>query len=502
MKRVEGDTVWKRARANRVAFLVDGSAYYEALSAALDCARSCVMVLGWDLHSAVDLTPGGDGISAVLERRLAEVVAEHAELQVFIGVWKPPWPYRLDRQWFTGWHLRRAIGERLRFATFPGSSPGASHHHKLVLIDDQLAFVGGIDLTGRRWDSCEHPIALDARTDPWGSVYEPWHDVQVLVSGDLAQALAEYGRAFWQSMTGERLAPCPGKSESWPACVAVDVKDVDAGIVRTVGADADADGGTVRETERCYRELIASAHRWIYLENQFFAAPGIVEWIEARLDEPDGPEIVLVAPGSCEGWLDAVVMGSKRAHFLRRLRQHPAAAARLRVYQPLRRCDSGWQAIFVHAKLAIVDRTYALVGSANLSNRSFGLDTELSVVLETGAPRHDAPATELLERLLAEHLGTTPEVVADRIDRGGSLIGAIEGLRGAARTLEPIDDAEAKIDLEAANALDPERPISISTLVSRLLSVPGGRRKRMIACAVSIAALMAICAGALLATAL
>jgi hypothetical protein len=43
---------------------------------------------------------------------------------------------------------------------------GASHHQKLVVVDDRVAFVGGIDLAAARWDTPEHRAYDPRRRDP------------------------------------------------------------------------------------------------------------------------------------------------------------------------------------------------------------------------------------------------------------------------------------------------------------------------------------------------
>jgi phosphatidylserine/phosphatidylglycerophosphate/cardiolipin synthase-like enzyme len=477
MRPVEGESCWRLARAERVAFLVDASRYFHALRAALQGASRRILILGWDLHSGIDLTPDDPEPTHTLADELSACAARAPELRVQIGTWREPWVLLLEREWFTGLRLRRRLGRRLAYRRLPAGGAGACHHTKLVVIDDTLAFVGGFDLTSGRWDLQEHPASLEARRDPWGTEYPPWHDVQLLVSGPLAERLAEHAQAFWArhgGEAGEPREPLPGR---WPEEVTPDLLDAPGAVARTVGDRAEP----VREIESCYEQLIAAAQRSIYLENQYFASPKVADWLLARLDEPEGPEIVLVLPTSWDGWLESAVMGSKCAHLLKRLSSHPNAARRFRVYEPVRRQESGATSIFVHSKLAIIDRDHVFLGSANFSNRSLGLDSELNVLLECATARAPGRAP-LLDRLLAEHLSVSPEAFSVRMHQHGSLIDTIEGLRGGERTLEPIAPSpeDAVLDAETAGALDPERPVSFRRLAGRVLSAPGGPRRRML----------------------
>src|SRR5260370_27586061 len=74
------------------------------------------------------------------------------------------------------------------------------HHEKTIMIDDRIAFVGGIDLTnlnGDRWDTSDHP--------PRGAV--GWHDVAARIAGPAVQDVAENFAVRWQAITGERVPP-------------------------------------------------------------------------------------------------------------------------------------------------------------------------------------------------------------------------------------------------------------------------------------------------------
>jgi phospholipase D1/2 len=121
--------------------------------------------------------------------------------------------------------------------------------------------------------------------------------------------------------------------------------------------------------------------------------------------------------------------------------------------------------IYVHAKVVVMDDRLLRVGSSNLNNRSLGLDTEcdLSVEARSGDADLRRRIAGLRDDLLAEHLGVEARTVAAAIRAAdGSLIGAIESLRGAGRSLVPfrppdLNAIEDKV-LGESDLLDPERP--------------------------------------------
>jgi phosphatidylserine/phosphatidylglycerophosphate/cardiolipin synthase-like enzyme len=215
----------------------------------------------------------------------------------------------------------------------------------------------------------------------------------------------------------------------------------------------------VHEIEQLYLDLIARAEYTIYAESQYFASRRIAEAIARRLDEPDGPEIVIINPEQADGWLEQVAMDTARARLVEALRERDVHG-RLRLYHPF---TSGGAPIYVHAKVFVVDDTILRIGSSNFNNRSLRLDTECDVTIEA-EPADEAKRghiASIRNGLLAEHLGCTPEQVAEEIARG-SLIAAIERLREfGGKTLRPYQVP----DLEGVTAwladhevLDPENP--------------------------------------------
>ena len=130
----------------------------------------------------------------------------------------------------------------------------------------------------------------------------------------------------------------------------------------------------------------------------------------------------------------------------------------------------GGEDIYVHAKIAIIDDRLLRVGSSNLNNRSQRLDSECDVTLDCALPANREAGdaiTSLRHRLLSEHLDCTSEEFREAEMESGSMVRAIEMLRGNGKTLdllkiEPIGAAQEFIaenellDPESADAmLDP-----------------------------------------------
>src|SRR5690606_25139494 len=104
---------------------------------------------------------------------------------------------------------------------------GSSHHQKVVVIDDEVAFVGGLDLTHGRWDTPEHRPIEPFRRDAQGRLARPNHDVQAVLSGPAAATLGDLCRDRWQRATGRmpRHEEAALPSDPWPARVEPELFD-------------------------------------------------------------------------------------------------------------------------------------------------------------------------------------------------------------------------------------------------------------------------------------
>jgi phospholipase D1/2 len=459
----EGRNCWRVAEAQRVAFLIDSAAYFAALAAAAERARESIFIMGWDVDSRVRLLPDaarGDQPTE-LSAFLKALVSRHRGLHVYVLEWDFAVIFAFERESPLIRKRRWQIHRRVQFRLDSAHPAGASHHQKVVVIDDAIAFVGGIDLTVRRWDTSDHRACDPRRVDPDGQPYPPMHDVQVAVDGEAAAALGYLARERWRRATGRRLRPVQAhQSDRWPTGLTPDLENVSVSIART--EPAYNGHPEVREVEALYLDAIAAARQSIYLEAQYLTSAVIGDALASRLKEADGPEVVLVMPRKASGWLEQSTMDVLRARLLRWLRAADQFG-RLRVYCPVvpgldQAC------INVHAKVLVVDEVLVRVGSSNVSNRSMGLDTECDLAIEAnGEARIERAIARFRNQLVAEHLGVSAQEVAATLEAKQSLIATVDGLCGAERRLEPLD-AEVPIWrdrlIPESNVLDPEYPIT------------------------------------------
>ncbi|WP_435874754.1 VTT domain-containing protein [Pandoraea capi] len=475
-----GRNCWRIAPAARMRMLVDGDAYFSALREALLAARHTVFILGWDIDSRMQLTPNGpdDGFPPGLRDFLDALVRRRKSLRIYCLSWDFAMLYALEREWLPSVKLDWKTHRRLSFRLDGRHPTGASHHQKVVVIDQRVAFVGGLDLTRNRWDTSAHAPDAPARRDPAGHAYPPFHDVQALVDGPAAHALAELAEDRWHRATGMHVDLTPRSArdapyaplDPWPVSVAPDLTDVDIAISRT--APAFEGRPAVQEIEALYRDAIASARRRLYLENQYFTANVIGDALIDRLAAPDCPDIAVVSRRAESGWLQEQSMGVLRARLYRRLRAADPRA-RFRLYCP-EVPGIAPACVNVHSKVMVVDDELLVIGSANLNNRSMALDTECNLaVAANGDARIAAGIARARNRLLAEHLDVTDAAMASALSRDAGLHGAIDALhRDGERTLSAFvpelrdaDDAASP----GAVVLDPMEPIDFENVMGTFI---------------------------------
>jgi phospholipase D1/2 len=427
---------WRIEKANRAALVIDAADYFKLAREAMLEARSQILLIGWDLDTRLKLiNEEEDGEAPVHLGPFISWLARHRpELCIHILAWGGEAYSLLGRgTTLARMAVWRLFSKRVDFKLDTKHPREASHHHKILVIDDSFAFCGGIDMTGSRWDTREHKDDEPGRKRPTTHrPYGPWHDATMAVDGDAARALGDLARLRWKIACAQEL-DCPeGECDPWPDDLEPDFHDVEIGISRTRGDDGENE--ELREIEALFVDMIGAAKRFVYVEQQYFASRVIADAIAKRLTEPDPPEFVIVNPCTGQGWLDESVMGPARAELHEAIRKVDHKD-RFRIYYPV---TEGGEDIYVHAKIMIVDDVMLKVGSANMNNRSMGLDSECDVTIDTQREANQGCRMQiaaLRSDLMAEHLGVAPGEVARTFEETGSLIAAVERLRGDGRSL-------------------------------------------------------------------
>jgi phosphatidylserine/phosphatidylglycerophosphate/cardiolipin synthase-like enzyme len=330
-----------------------------------------------------------------------------------------------------------------------------TNHQKTVVIDDTVAFLGGIDLTfvdGDRWDTNAH--RKDQRAIDRTQKY--WHDVHLRVQGPAVQFVRDnfiqrwkYGNLHivgtsngspivYEDKDRPRLPlfseyNYPTGYESMYDVLPISKYQYPNGnespdlptvqIVRSMPrkpqwkSEKPAWNKSTREWERSCKDAyligIRSAKKYIYLENQWIADEDIwSELASAAKRNNKNPDFRIILMVPYEG-LFAAGMGSNQELFIGAEMEKVMNASyndgTFGMYSLMQSGSSGPTAqIYVHSKILIVDDEWALIGSANAGGISLeGVrggkdepDTELSaIILDKKFAAH------FRQSLWEEHLG-------------------------------------------------------------------------------------------------
>ena len=364
--------------------LVDGQEALPAIAAALEGARDFVHVTGWHVAPDFELTRGDP--PTVLGALLAEA-AERVDVRMLVWAGAPVPMFHPTRAEVRDGVERLTRETRIRCEQDPREHPFHCHHEKTVVVDGDLAFVGGIDMTnfaGDRYDSSAHHARRRLG----------WHDVGTRLRGPAVLDVHDHFAMRWRELTGEEL-----ERPAMPPAAG----DHRVQVVRTI-ADGMYDTfprGEFRILES-YVRAIGRARQFIYLENQFLWSPEIVHLLAEKLRNPpsDDFRIVILLPARANNGQDETVG---------QLGVLAAADHGRRLLATTIRSLSGARddRLYVHAKVGIIDDRWLTVGSANLNAHSLLNDTEMNVV--TDSPEL-ARAARL--RLWAEHLELDEATIA------------------------------------------------------------------------------------------
>jgi phosphatidylserine/phosphatidylglycerophosphate/cardiolipin synthase-like enzyme len=493
---IAGLAWWARADAPvRVATaavpLVDGRAAMLAMCTAFLTARRTIWLADWDLHADLDMVRGRDQRAgpdgspeqdALIARlraagldadaiaqwttgrlRVVEVLgfAARRGVDVRMLLWAPYDPLGVFHMVNNPAQQRRILADAGVDCRLDKNSRSPLHlaqalHQKCAVVDDHLAFVGGVDLTVQttgdfdRWDTPDHPFDSTLRNTDVGYAPHPWHDCHVLLEGAPAQDVETNIRQRWDE--------CDPSHHRWRRRTHLAVPPLRhylgqllSGGVRSVtralrheeagdlpdgaGPQIEGPGARVQIVRtipaltyrfapagihgivEAYLLALRQARRFVYLESQYLWLEGFHGLDVLRLGWQSHymlPLFEAIAAAAERGCHVAVVLPDHpncgrqyTGGGIAWLRQHaPAALAANRLhFYTLATCTGTpgavrYRPIYVHAKVGIVDDRWATAGSANLNSRGMSHDAEINVAVLDGDF-----ARGLRLALWAEHLG-------------------------------------------------------------------------------------------------
>lgn len=426
---------------------VDGEDTYEAIADAIESARNCIFVADWFLIIETYLRRKHP---PSIHNRFDKMILKKAQEGVHIYVllyFEVNLALKLNSQ-ATERKLAN-LHPNIHIIRHPRLRPFSwSHHQKIVVVDYDTAFVGGLDLCFGRWDRRDHPVAdpchlatlwpgrdyynpeleglsnqnvenpfvetLDRNKQP----RMPWHDIHMRVGGEAARDVALNFIQRWNHHRDK-------KNETMRAQVpyllpSVSPPQTPAGTCECQVVRSLSDWSGCNRTEdsiaQAYYELIEGAQYFVYIENQFFisstagsavqnrVAQALVNRIIRAHKEKEVFRVIIILPNFPEGSFFApeVRMVMKWTYeticrgdtsLLAQLQRAGVNIPEYISFHQLRswgHLDQGpvSNQVYVHCKCMIVDDVWTVIGSANINDRSMlGVrDSEVAIITRDKAP--------------------------------------------------------------------------------------------------------------------
>lgn len=481
---------WKVDTIKNGTILVDSADFYRAVHEAFCKAQRSIFILGWDIDSGVKLLRGEDEKNSsepsVLLELLSKKARERPDLTVYILIWDSSVVFFGERDFLPERIWTNNTPENIHFHLDNTIPLWGSHHQKIILIDDQLVFSGGMDLSRQRWDERAHLPNDPLRTDAKGP-YGPFHDVQIMMEGPIVQHFSELVRLRWRHATGyDPVATLPRLSSVWPSRFPVQLKDFPAALARTIPrTDTLVE---VQEVHQMYLDLFALAKKFIYIENQYFSSKEMALALNAALKKNPSLQALLISSYDPQGIFESEGMWANRIDF-KRIAEQGGVQDRVRIVSSGILFKGQMHYKRIHSKIFIVDDLYCVVGSANLANRSMDLDTECDVILEGQTDSQKQQILWIRNDLLGEHTSRSLQELEDIFSRPDPLTELIKD-SGGGYQLREIQDSQfthQNFQAVAGKLADPE-----ASKIQKTLGLKNPRKFLVFSIVVAVIAFIAL----------
>ncbi|KAF5389183.1 hypothetical protein D9757_003438 [Collybiopsis confluens] len=481
-------------------WLVDGRDYFWNLSRAILMARETIYIHDWWLSPELQLRRPNKG-----RYRLDKLLAAKAKegVKIFIILYQEvssrttPTDSNYSKSRLTALHpniMVQRSPSHFQTGTFYWA-----HHEKLAVIDQAIAFMGGLDLCFGRWDSPQHVLIDDPEpgqpqiwpgkdysngrvsdffelNKPEEDMYDrgriprmPWHDVGLQVVGQPARDLARHFVQRWNYLLRIKnhskvmpflLPPSefkPGELTQMGLTGTCEMQ-----ICRSAGPWSLGTPTRIEHSiQNAYLKAIQMSEHFVYFENQFFITSTVANdvKIENKIGDAlvhrivrahrDGTPwkcciVIPVLPGfefpidHSDASAVRIILELQNRTFARgphsifaRLRKEGIdpddyiAVFSLRNWGKLRGDTLTTEQVYIHGKVCIVDDRLAIIGSANINERSQrgDRDSELAAVIRdtdmmpgrmAGRPFQVGRfAHTLRKRLMREHLGVDVDAISE-----------------------------------------------------------------------------------------
>ena len=219
-------------------------------------------------------------------------------------------------------------------------------HRKLLVVDGETAFVGGINIS-----SVYSGSSQSQRSKRGSKSGQPWRDTHLQVEGPVVGEFQKLFLATWEKQKGETLAP----RKYFPQ-----LGSKGREVVRAIGSSPDDPYSLIYAT---LISAIGSAETTVRLTNAYFIPdPQLRAALKDAVQR--GVDVKIIVPASTDSWL---VFHAGRSYYAELL------GAGVKIYE---RRDA-----LLHSKTAVIDGVWSTIGSTNLNWRSFLHNQEINAVI-------------------------------------------------------------------------------------------------------------------------
>lgn len=540
-------------------WFVDGRDHFWAISSALEMAKDVIFIHDWWLSPELYLRRPAHGnqqwrLDRVLQRKAKQGV------KIFVIIYRNVGSTVATDSLYTKHSLLFLDDDNIHVIRSPNqllqNTYFWAHHEKLCIVDQTIAFVGGIDLCFGRYDTPDHSLTdeLNIKLEPFGhepknlseeflkyqvfpgkdysnprvkdffeldkpyeSMYDrseiprmPWHDIHMMTGGKVARDLARHFVQRWNYLLRQKrpsrytplLTPPPDMTDEEVEELGLN-GTCEVQLLRSAGNWSLGLKEREQSIQNAYLKLIEASEHFVYIENQFFITScvvdgtvihnrigdALVERIIRAHDEKTAWKAIIVIPlmPGFEAQVDEQEGSSVRiimqCQFMSISRGETSIFAKLRKYgidpedyiqfYSLRKWSRigkdrtlVTEQLYIHAKTMIVDDRIALIGSANINERSMrGIrDSEVACVVRdnetilstmNGEPYRVGKFPHSLRmRLMREHLGVNVDIldiVERRFQRFEDFASTPEGMMAATGQFKSKESCKLSAMVEIAS---------------------------------------------------
>lgn len=410
-----GENCWVSNKARFVAPLIDCGNYYKALHSAITKAKHSIFIVGWDIDSRIRLLRGEDEKNSEAPSIVSDLLRWKAEnnpeLNIYLLRWDSSLAFFSKREMWAKEVWEEKTPDNVQ-TELDGTIPmGGSQHQKIIVIDDELVFSGGMDISTNRWDTRDHPVVSEERNGPDGE-YPPLHDVQMVSSGPIVADFSKLVRWRWLRVADSEPVEIRTSAHThtdaelpptWPEAFPPLFENADCALARTIPFMDEVE--PAQEVRNMLLDLINEAESLIYIENQFTTRQEIAEALNKRMQACPDLHVIIVSSYEPKGKFECEAFWASRIEFKAILEKDIDPKRVKLTYSSCEDMQGRKAYKRIHSKVMTVDDKYLVIGSSNLSNRSMTLDTELDAILYGNTQKNREAILHVRNDLLAEHTG-------------------------------------------------------------------------------------------------